>query len=77
MQELFDVDGAHVTTVHPLAYMHQGETVTVAELEDRARSCREIIVGYVDHELDGIAFNDMGTKIKYEDISKLILLTSD
>jgi hypothetical protein len=77
MQELFDVDGARVVTAHPLAYMHQGETVTVAELEDRARSCGEIVVGYVDHELDGIAVSDLSTKVKYEDISKLIVLANE
>jgi hypothetical protein len=74
MQELFDIEDAAITTCHPTKYLAPRETVDMEELQDRARSQREIVIGYLDHKLESNILAEKGTKINYENVSKLIIM---
>jgi hypothetical protein len=74
MQELFDIEDAAITTCHPTKYLAPGETIDMEELQDRARSQREIVVGYLDHSLESTILSEKGTKLNYKDVSKLIIM---
>jgi hypothetical protein len=76
LQELFDVEDARMCTRHPLTYMHADETVSVAELEDRSRKYSEIVVGYLDKDNVGTITVNQNAKVKYGDVSRLIVMTS-
>jgi hypothetical protein len=76
MQELFDIEDAMVTTYHPTKYLKPGERLEVEEIEDRARSQREIVIGYLDHNLKASMITDKNEKIDFEQVSKLIVMTN-
>ena len=76
-QELFDVDDARIATLHPRAYMAPGETITAAEMENRSRKYGDIVLGYLDEGLNGTIVVEKNAKIKYEDVHKLIVMTTD
>jgi hypothetical protein len=73
-QELFDVEGAVASMVHPSAYMAPGEVVTGGELEDRSRKYGETVVGYVDSVLQATFCLYKQDKVAHEDVEKFIVV---
>ena len=77
MQELLDVEGARVSMKHPLTYMKPGETVTAAVLEDRSRRHGEVVVGYVDDELQGTFTLWKTDTVAFDHVHKLMIVTAE
>jgi hypothetical protein len=77
LQEFFDIEDARIATLHPRAYMAPGETITAAQMEDRSRQYGDIVLGYLDEDLNGTLVVNKSKKIKYEDVHKMIVMTTD
>lgn len=75
MQELFDVADAAVTVRHPLKYMQYGETVTLGDLQERARQHREIVLGVVDNSTNGVVMTNKTAYVRHCDIKSIIVLS--
>ena len=70
------MEGARIVTAHPTAFMREGEVATMATLEARSRANGEIIVGFIDRNLQAHIVVEKAAPLAFADVESLIVMTT-